>query len=307
MIFDGAEISRLHMDFYAEDRDQTAKIALASDKRELTLNGVKQQAASAMIGRFCCVVFSPGCMSLIQDGAVERRRFLDAAISQCSPRFVPVLYSYNQILGQRNALLKKISVGAARESELDIWDISAAGYAAEIALRRSEYCEALSECAAVIYDGISSGREQMSVSYSCSYLNDGDKREDIENRFIDMLAENRATDISLGYSARGPQRDDLLIRLSGKDIRPYGSQGQKRSAVLALKLAESEQLAKIIEEKPVALLDDVMSELDKSRQNFLLNKLDGWQVFISCCDPAPLELLDKGKIFKMDGGRVEAL
>ena len=305
MICRDQEYARLEADFFAEKRSQTASLALSADKKELTLNGVKQAAASAMIGRFCCVVFSPDRMSLISGGAVERRRFLDAAISQCLPRFVSVLYSYNQTLGHRNALLKSICSGSASEADLGLWDIYASGYAADIALKRNEYCARLSKAAGIIYDGISSGRERLELEYSCSYMKQGDSREDIIRRFTDMLTESRARDILLGYTQKGPQRDDIIIKLSGADIRPYGSRGQKRSAVLALKLAEAELLSEQLEEKPIALLDDVMSELDKYRQSYLLNRLDDWQVYITCCDPGPLELLDKGRIFFVSGGRIE--
>lgn len=304
MIRDEEDFARLETEFFAEKRDQNAALVLTPDKKELTLNGVKQAAASAMIGKFCCVVFSPDRMSLITGGAIERRHFLDAAISQCYPRFVPVLYSYNQTVNQRNALLKQIASGEADKRGLELWDMYAAGYAAEIALRRSAYCKSLSEKAKRIYDGISAGREDMSVEYSCSYMSEGDGKEEIIQRFIKTLRESWDKDIALGYTLRGPQRDDIIIKLSGKDIRPYGSQGQKRSAVLALKLAEAEYLSELIEEKPIALLDDVMSELDKSRQAYLLNRLDGWQVYITCCDPAPLKLLDKGKIYNVEKGRV---
>lgn len=304
MIRYDSEYARLSAGFFSEKRSQTANLALSADKKELTLNGVKQPAASAMIGRFCCVVFSPDRMSLITGGAVERRRFLDAAISQCMPRFVTVLYSYNQTLSQRNALLKNIYSGLSNMSELEPWDMFAAGYASDIALKRDEYCKKLSQAAKRIYDGISSGREELELEYSCSYMKPGDGKEDIMRRFTDMLAESRQRDMMLGYTQKGPQRDDIMIKLSGRDIRPFGSQGQKRSAVLALKLAEAEMLGEQLEEKPIALLDDVMSELDRYRQSYLLNRLEDWQVYITCCDPDPLSLLDKGRIFNVSGGKV---
>ena len=305
MIRHEAGFARLSVDFFAEKRRQSASLALSAEKKELTLNGVKQPAASVMIGRFCCVVFSPDRMSLIKGGATERRRFLDAAISQCMPRFASVLYSYNQTVGHRNALLKSVYSDPSKAAQLEPWDIYAAGYAAEIALRRDEFCRKLSPAAERIYDGISSGREKLELEYACSYMKPGDGRDDIIRRFTGMLAESRQRDILLGYTQKGPQRDDIIIKLSGEDIRPFGSQGQKRSAVLALKLAEAELLSERLEEKPIALLDDVMSELDKYRQSYLLNRLEDWQVYITCCDPAPLELLDRGRIFNVSGGRIE--
>ena len=127
---------------------------------------------------------------------------------------------------------------------------------------------------------------------------------EIEKNYLETLQNSRESDIRLGYTFHGPQRDDMEIELGGRDIRAFGSQGQKRSAVLSLKLAEAELLAQLIGEQPVALLDDVMSELDASRQDYLLNRLSGWQVFITCCDPGPLRLLSRGSVYHMHNGIV---
>lgn len=124
----------------------------------------------------------------------------------------------------------------------------------------------------------------------------------IESNYLETLKNSRESDIKLGYTFHGPQRDDMDMMLGERDIRAFGSQGQKRSAVLALKLSEAELLAQLIGEQPVALLDDVMSELDASRQDYLLNRLDGWQVFITCCEPGPLRLLNRGNIYRMENG-----
>lgn len=302
MIAYGKDFSRMKMAFDAERREQSATMVVTAEAREVAINGVKQQQASSLMGRFCTVVFSPDRMTLVTGGAVERRRFIDAAISQSSPRFAATLYKFNQILAQRNSLLKELYSKPSLASTLDVWDISLASYGAAIAFKRSAFIAELSEIAAKVYDGISSGKELLSLKYSCSSSKDLSEMAIIENNYLETLKTGRESDMKLGYTFHGPQRDDMEILLGGRDIRVYGSQGQKRSAVLALKLSEAELLAQLIGEQPVALLDDVMSELDASRQDYLLNRLDGWQVFITCCDPGPLRLLNRGNIYHMEKG-----
>lgn len=316
MIRDGEKFSRLETEFTAEQRGQKAAMVITDSARELTLNGVKKEAASVMIGRFCTVVFSPDRMLLITGGAVERRRFIDAAISQILPGYTSVLYKFNQILQQRNMLLKDLAANPSLRSTIEVWDMSLASYGAAVICRRHNLVQALSPAAAEIYGQMSSGREQLSLRYDCPFAKTLPDREltgtdfeaavkEITLAYQQQLSESLAGDIKLGYTFYGPQRDDMTVLISGRDARTYGSQGQKRSSVLSLKLAEASLLAELLDEHPVALLDDVMSELDSSRQDFLLNRLRGWQVFITCCDPGPLNLLDSGRVFRVENGSVE--
>jgi len=318
MIMDGNKFSRLETSFFAENRDQQAAMVITDSVREITLNGVKKEAASTMIGRFCTVVFSPDRMLLITGGAAERRRFIDAAMSQILPGYTSTLYKFNQILQQRNTLLKDLNTNPSLKSTLEVWDMSLASYGAAVICRRHNLVRQLAPVAAEIYDQMSSGREQLELRYDCPFekhLSDGllsgkdfsDAVEKITQLYQDQLGETISGDLRLGYTFHGPQRDDLSLLINGRDARTYGSQGQKRSSVLSLKLAEAALLADLLDEKPVALLDDVMSELDSSRQDFLLNRLQGWQVFITCCDPGPLRLLDSGSIFRVESGRVEQI
>ncbi len=316
MIKDGDKFSRLELSFHAEGRDQQAAMVITDAARELTLNGVKKEAASAMLGRFCTVVFSPDRMLLITGGAAERRRFADAAISQIMPGYTSTLYKFNQILQQRNTLLKDITANPSLRSTLEIWDSSLASYGAAVMCRRHNLVRQLAPVAAEIYERMSSGREQLELRYDCPFekhlpgdvvggADFGEWIGKISALYEKQLSETVSGDMRLGYTFHGPQRDDLTLLINGRDVRTYGSQGQKRSSVLALKLAEAALLAQQSDDKPVALLDDVMSELDASRQEFLLNRLDGWQVFITCCDPAPLRLMDRGSVFHVENGSVE--
>jgi len=307
MLHYGAKQAQLELGFHACRREQTAKMTITAEAREAVLNNVPQRASSALIGELCFVVFSPDRISLITGGASERRKFVDAAIAQSYPRFANILSDFNKTIAQRNALIKGAGSLYTLRQGVAVWDAVIASAGAKIALKRAEYVRKLSDIAERVYEGISSGREKMSVRYQCSFFpmdaeKDMPSEREVTAGYLERLEESIESDFSVRFTTRGPQRDDLVINLDGRDIRIYGSQGQKRSAVLALKLAEAELLSRLIEQQPIALLDDVMSELDSARQSYLLNRLDGWQVFITCCDPSPLHLIDKGAIFEMQSG-----
>jgi len=315
MIRDGEKFSRLECSFHAENRDQQAAMVITDSARELTLNGVKKEAASAMIGHFCTVVFSPDRMLLITGGAAERRRFIDAAVSQILPGYAAVLYKFNQILQQRNTLLKDMAFNSSLKSTIEVWDMSLASYGAAVMCRRHNMVQRLAPIASEIYGQMSSGREQLELKYDCSLARSlpedelkGAQFDEavslIAAKYQEQLSESLSSDMKLGYTFHGPQRDDMTVLINGRDARTYGSQGQKRSSVLSLKLAEAALLGDMLDERPVALLDDVMSELDASRQEFLLNRLSDWQVFITCCDPSPLRLMDSGRVFRVENGTV---
>lgn len=307
MIADGKKQAQLDLGFFAQKRDQRAAMNITPEKRETSLNKIPQQAASALIGELCFVVFSPDRMTLVTGAAVERRRFVDAAISQTFPRFANILSDFNKATAQRNAIVRTVQSADQLRAASAAWDAVIAPIGARIAKKRSEYAAELSEAAERIYAGISADREKLWVGYDCSFCGKGENGalpevSELAEEYLKKLSESAEADVAMRYTTKGPQRDDLKLTLDGRDIRVYGSQGQKRSAVLALKLAEAELLSRRLGEQPIALLDDVMSELDASRQRYLLNKLEGWQVMITCCDPAPLKLMDKGSVWNMAGG-----
>ena len=187
---------------------------------------------------------------------------------------------------------------------LEIWDEKLSGLGAAITIERKRYLERLSEAAGEIYDGISQGRERFAVRYDSGLLRDGGEEAGYRERLFSLLQNGRKEDLNAGFTTKGPHRDDLLVTVQEKSAREYGSQGQQRSCVLALKLAEAALLAEALGEKPVILLDDVMSELDASRQDYLLNKIQGWQVFITCCDPNSISGLSQGRTFYVENGEI---
>lgn len=300
----GEKQGTLRAAFFAQEREQEARLTLTSEGRLAELNGVKKQSPSELIGTLCAVVFSPEHLSLVGGASSERRKFLDCAISQTKPSFMKLLVRYNRVLAQRNALLKEIKALRADVSELEVWNCQLSALGGELVEQRGRYISALSVHAGELYEGISGGRERLRLGYACSFLKTGLDRQELSTALYERLKSTVGSDVMLGYTNIGAHRDDINIELDGMPARQFASQGQKKSCVLALKLAEAAQARAAAGEQPVAVLDDVMSELDAGRQEYLLNRLTGWQVLITCCDPATLERMTGGRIFAVEAGKV---
>ena len=297
--------ARLEVRFFAQEREQTAEITFISGKKQVKINGVDKKTASSLIEKYCAVVFAPDHLSLIKRGPSERRRFVDSAICREKLKNAVILSKFNRILNQRNSLLKDISRRPSLEETLCIWDEPLIKNGAMLIKYRIEYIKLLSERAGGYHNGISKNSEELKIKYissvdACS----DDTLEDIECKLRNKLLNNQKDDIRTGVTNYGPHRDDIEILINGKNAKVYASQGQQRSAVLSLKLAEASILREKMGEEPIILLDDVLSELDSSRQDFLLNELKGCQVFITCCEKSNKEQLKSGKIFKISNGEI---
>ena len=300
MVQFGAEGAKLAMTFEAGGREQEASITIRQ-RRSVTLNGVSLPSASKLAGTFCGVVFSPAHLSLIKDGPEGRRRFIDAAYCQLKPAYVGALTEFHTALTQRNAFLKQSKELGGCDSELlDLWDHTLAAAAARLTAARQHYVRRLEPIACGIYDGLSSGRERLSIRWDTP-IAEGTLPE-MAAQWLEALRQARRADLAVGFSTVGPHREDLTVLIQDQVARSYGSQGQQRSAVLALKLAEATLLQEVTGEKPVAFLDDVMSELDTSRQDYILNHIDGWQVFITCCEPSTALRNSAAKVFSIKQG-----
>lgn len=293
----------LDMDFYAFGRDQSAHIEIG-DGRKFTIGGIKRKTNEAM-GSFLSVVFSPVHLSLVKDGPYERRRFLDIAISQLKPKYATTLSQYNKTLQQRNILLKDITFHSELYDTLDIWEDRLAFYAGEIVRQRLGYISKLSAYSQDIYDGLSSHKESLKIEYDQQTVIAGESKKELYENIKNQLYLSRKNDLVTGFTSVGPHRDDLSIKIDGLNARSFGSQGQQRSAALALKLGEAAVVRSFSSEQPVALLDDVMSELDRDRQDYILNHIKDWQVFITCCDPSNVKNLKSGKKFEVFSGKVK--
>lgn len=285
--------AELNLTFFSEEREQTACVRVENGRRTASLNGVAKRSASELIGTFCAVIFSPEHLSLVREGPAFRRNFIDSALCQIRPSYAALLARYNHTLVQRNALLKDIPRHSGLLDTLDVWDEKLVRSGEEVVRERMEYIRRIEEPAKAIYAGICEDKETFGLGYVKSV-----------EQLRQALCDSRRDDLYSGHTGVGPHRDDLEITIDSQSARAFGSQGQKRSAVLALKLAEAEVLRRRTGEKPVIFLDDVMSELDSGRQDYLLNHLEDCQVFMTCCEPDAVKRLRAGKSFEMRGGRL---
>lgn len=246
--------------------------------REVKVNGNKITRNADLLGNIFAVFFSPQELRLIQDGPDERRRFLNVSVSQLSRSYFVALSRYNKILEQRNNLLKNRDLETVFET-LPVWDAQLCKYAAVIANSRADYISKLSPLAAEAHAYLTDGAEELKISPERRYRGTA---EELEKRLFDELSNNYERDIRLGYTVSGPHRDDLNITVNGTDAKTFASQGQTRTAALAIKLAEVGVFKEACGEYPVLILDDVMSELDLPRRKKLVARTDGLQTIITC-------------------------
>lgn len=296
----GKDFSRLKIEFENLNRQQNAEIVI-KNKRQAKLNGISKKSPSQLGDELKAVVFSPVHLSMIKDGPAERRKFIDNALCQIKSGYRNLLRDYNKALKQRNALLKDISFNSSLDAMLYVWDKNVAKTGAKIIYQRIKYIESLTPYVKDIFSGISSGKEEIELKYCGSDRFIADTAE-IEKYLLFTLEQNRTQDIFNKTTSSGPHRDDIEILINGINARLFGSQGQQRSCVLAIKLAEAALLKNLTEEEPIILLDDVMSELDENRQDYLLNHIKDRQVFITCCDKNTILKLKNGKTFHISGG-----
>lgn len=305
MIRFGESFFRLSMRFDSHEREQEAEIIFDKGKKLIRINGVDKNSSSYLTEVFSAVVFSPEHLSLIKRGPNVRRRFIDAAICQHRIRYASTLSKYNQILNQRNALLKDIYKHKELKETLSIWDDSLTVVGAQILKERFDYLKMIREPANRYHSGISCDRENLEIEYQCSCGADENDNEGVlRDKLAAALNKARREDYHTGNTSAGPHRDDLDFKINGISAKRFGSQGQQRSAVLSLKLSEAELLYQKNEERPVILLDDVLSELDNGRQDFLLNRVEDYQVFVTCCEESNKEQLRGGKVFYIANGEV---
>jgi DNA replication and repair protein RecF len=294
------ENSKLYIEFESNNRLQNAEI-LITNKKQAKLNGISKKSATALGDEIKAIIFSPTHLSMIKDGPSERRKFIDGALCQIKTNYRKLLSDYNKALMQRNALLKDIAKNPQLEDMLYIWNKNLAKIGAKIIFQRLKYIEAITPYVKDIYSGISSGSEQIDLKY-CGADEYSVDLQDIEKKLLNAFNESRLQDILNKTTTKGPHRDDIDILINQNSARTYGSQGQQRSCVLAIKLAEAQLLKEMTGIEPITLLDDVMSELDEKRQDYILNHIKNKQVFITCCDKEQILRLKKGKTFHIKNG-----
>lgn len=297
------ENSKISIEYETELRENKASVFIEK-KRTASFNGINLSSPRELIGKYYSVVFSPVHLSLIKDGPLNRRKFIDTAISQIDNMYAKKLMYFNHLIQQKNALLKNAAENPSLLDTLDIWDEKIALAGAEVIKDRIDYIKKLQIKATEIYSGISGEKEELSIKYLSNVPYDSEEKENIARIYFEKMKKNRPNDLYLKNTTSGPHRDDIEILINGISARKYGSQGQQRSASLALKLGEAEIINDLKGEHPIILLDDVMSELDNTRQNYILNKMTGKQVFITCCEKETVLKLCAGKVIKVENGKV---
>ena len=245
----------------------------------IAVNGIPIKRAVELFGILNIVCFSPEDLSIIKNGPAERRRFMDMELSQCRPAYFYGLQQYNSALRQRNALLKG-PPGTVQPEMLEIWDVQLSALGAQIMEARRAFVERLYAIAQGLHSRLSGGKETLGLAYAPNVAYG--PGQDVEGLLLQALTQSAREDIRRGFTTVGPHRDDLAVYIGDVDVRAFGSQGQQRTAALSIKLSELALLQEETGETPVLLLDDVLSELDPSRQRFLMESVAGCQCFLTC-------------------------
>lgn len=276
MMFD-SEKSTVRASVTSMDRNYTIEIRLSKDiKKAVKINSLPIEKLTDLLGIINIVIFSPEDLKLVREGPRERRSFMDREISQLRPAYYSVIYSYQKTLTQRNNLLKRSTID---RDLLSVYDEQLAGLSEKIMRYRAEFIEKIAPITKKIHHRISSGKENLHIRY-CPNIKIPEKEMDKE-QIMKLFEESQSMDIQKRTTSIGPHKDDISIFIDDMDLRAFGSQGQKRSAAISLKLSEIELIYEERDEYPVVLLDDIFSELDITRQKMLIESLENIQTFVT--------------------------
>ncbi len=290
------EYSNIIIDYVKNDRDNKIEINLnKGNKKVIKVNGIKINKTSELVGNINLVIFSPDDITILKQGPALRRKFIDTLISQLKPKYLFELLEYNKILDNRNAILK-----SKRTDTIDIWNEQLATKMEIINKYRKEYIEKLQTKLETIHPGLTDNQETIKILYKTNF--------ETKEQFIDLLKQNEQNDMFKGYTTEGAHREDFEITINDKSLNLYGSQGQHRTAILALKIAELNIIKEEVGENPVLLLDDVTSELDEHRVLSIFDVVKDYQVLITCTDLAQVlkydSLTKNIKLFNINSGKI---
>lgn len=278
MVRIGAGFARVNAEVSRKQRNDVSVELIISrgEEKIVKVDGVKHPRIGELVGELNAVIFSTADIDMVKGEPERRRRFLNLEIAQVSPQYVYVFGRYKRILEQRNKLLKEISTGQRRASELDMWDTQLVEYGSALIARRAEFVSSIAEEAGRVYSSLTNGEETLLVAYDASVEGENaDSEQGMKSAFAEQLIARRDIDITRGTTTVGPHRDDVDITINGLSARSFGSQGQQRTAAIALKLSEIGIMEQRIGEAPVVLLDDVLAELDESRRGQVLELTAG--------------------------------
>lgn len=309
----GAELVRFGADFgeitgqiTAQEREQTLRAVIfpGGRSRQLWRNGVRKKSAAELDGVLRTVLFCPEDLMVLKTGAAARRRLGDSTLCQLRPNYDAALAEYTRILEQKSRILRDWRENPRLLELLPDFNTRLCQVGALLIRYRGRFYESLGQEAAVFHSAFSGGKEALTLEYRTvsTVTNPQDSAEVIFGQLWEHLLSHERAELDSGQCLTGPHKDDFTVRLSGLDIKSFGSQGQTRTAAISLKLAQRELLRRDSGEEPVLLLDDVLSELDPGRQNFVLNQITQGQVFITCCEPGRFTQL--GQTVTIENGKI---
>ena len=301
--YDAAEILA---DITSEGRSQTIRIRMSpGTAKKITVNGVKK-SASELAGTMTTVLFCPDDLNIIKDGALVRRKLLDNAICQIRPKYFDILSEFNKLYENKIRILKDWREKPSLLDTLDEFSDGLCRYSAKLIRYRSSYSLRLNEIAAKIHSDFSGSGEKLYISYKTvsTVTNPLASEKEIYYEICEHQERHRRAEIESGQCLTGVHKDDLEIWINGREAKSFASQGQTRTAALSIKLAEREILLNETGEYPVLLLDDILSELDNGRQEFVLNRLNGGQTLITCCEDENISKRTGGKVIFIEKGKI---
>ena len=278
------EFAKVEIEYFKKDREGKIRLEL-NQKKDFFINDIKVKKVSDILGKIYVVLFTPQDINILKNDPSKRRRFLNIMISQLRPMYVHILNKYNKTLEQRNNYLKQIKYENKSIEMLDIWDEQLVDLGKKIYIYRKEFLEKINKKIKNIHLLTTQNKENIEIKYKSNIID--------ENKYLIELKNKRNADIQKGYTSVGIHRDDFDIFINNENISIYGSQGQQRSSIISLKLAEAETIYEEIDEYPIILLDDFMSELDKKRIKGFIENIKENQVIITSTEKI---LLDKNEI-----------
>ena len=307
MIRFGADFADIEGSIHAQERAQSIRWVLFSGHRprQLWKNGAKKKTAGEIAGVLPTVLFCPEDLMVLKSGAAQRRRLGDTALCQLRPNYDAALTEYNRILDQKSHILKDHFEYPGVLEVLPEYNMRLCQVGALLISYRARFYDSLGKAAARYHDQFSGGAEEFCLEYkTVSTVKDPFAPvSQLTQDLLDHLDSHKRAELESGQCLTGPHKDDFDVSLSGINLKSYGSQGQTRTAAISLKLAQRELMGREWGEEPVLLLDDVLSELDQGRQDFVLNQIVSGQVFITCCEPGRFTKL--GKTIEIEKGHVK--
>ena len=302
--------ANVKMEFHKDLGDLDIEILISKDhKKIIKVDGIKIKKTSQLLDNVYIVIFSPDDLKIVKDEPEKRRKFIDKELCQIKPSYYSDLSNYKKVLLERNTYLKEINVDP---DLIDIWDRQLAKYGASIMIKRNEFINKISLISCDIQKGITNNKESLTIKYDPNISFNYDIKEQ-ERIFYDILKRSFENDLRMRTTTRGPHKDDLDFFIKNEDntinVRNFGSQGQQRTAALSLKLAEIDIIKKETGEDPILLLDDVLSELDLERQEYLIKTLSYNQLFITTAEMQQKILVEfpDSTRFKVQKGKVEKM